>query len=147
MKRLETLFLNGCGYTVLLLTTFYTFAIIVNLPDKSIWAPRFFTVLLFSFIISLSEMIFKIRELRNVWKLLIHFFTLLIAFLLTFLIGDFFQSKGFEAVLAAILVYTVLYIAFFGVVYLTRRLISRLEWDSEPKNEQKKPEKYTSRFK
>lgn len=147
MKRLENMFLNGCGYAVLMLTTFYSFALIADLPDKSIWAPRFFTVLLFSFIIALSETVFKFDRLKTSIKLLIHYFTLMIAFLLTFLIGNFFESKGAEAVLAAVLVYTALYVVFFGIVYLFRHLISKFDNRSSKKKQNDQPEKYTPRFK
>lgn len=127
MKRIERLFLSGCGYTVLILTLFYLFALIVGLENTSIGVGRFFIILFFSLMISFSEMIFEIKNLRRLFRLLIHYFTLMIAFVCTFLLGDFFETKGMTAVLIAIFVYTLLYAVIFSIIAAVRKLIGKAD--------------------
>ena len=72
MKFTEKFLLKSSGYTVVILTLLYIFAMITNLTDASIDFPAFSLVFCFSCVISLSELIFK-TDLKFIWKLSIHY--------------------------------------------------------------------------
>ena len=154
MRRFEKMLLCGTGYTVLILTMFYIFAAIVGFEDKSISIGRFFIVLAFGMIIALAELIYNLLTLKRVFKYLIHYALLLIAFIIVFMLGEFITVNGPASVFVGVTIFTALYFLIYGIVYLVRRTVGaaddRLDKHLNQKADSRKVDskpKYTPKFK
>ena len=85
MKRLEKLLYHTCTFAVLMSLLFLIFTLIgTGGKDLSIAASRYFVILLFSLIISITNMIFEIKTLKAYVKFPIHFAVLFFAFYMIF---------------------------------------------------------------
>ena len=150
---------SGAGYTILIMTFFYIFALSANLESTAIGVGKFFLILAFGMITAIAELIYELLSLRKVFKCLIHYAILLAAFCIIFIAGDFFNITGPASVFVAITVFTLIYAVCVGIVYLVRRGVagadkaidSRINKGSSDsgKASKKKQDKnnYTPRFK
>ena len=154
MKRFDKMLLCGSSYTVLILTIFYIFAAIAGFDDTSISVGRFFIILAFGMIIALAELICSILTVKRIFKYLIHYFLLLIAFIVVFMVGEFITVNGPASVFVGIVIYTLFYFLILGIVYLVRRAVNVADTKldkhifkkTEKQAEKDKP-KYTPKFK
>ena len=144
MKRLEKTLLAGCGYTVLILTLFYAFAAISEFTSAAITLPRYLLIVSFGFIIALAELMYKSLNLKNWLRGLIHYGVLLTAFIAIFIVSGNIKSGRASAVFAAIVIFTMLYFAFWGVIHLIKKTVKvadeRLDTRA-PKIKETKPAK------
>ena len=154
MRRFEKAVLCGAGYTVLILLLFYLFAVIMQFENISISFPRFLVIFTFGYVIAAADMIYGLTSIKRIFKCLIHYTVLLIAFITVFVAGEFISANSTAEVFVAITVYTVLYFSIFGIIYLIRRTVvvadDRLEKRIAAKETAKPKDRknqYTPKFK
>ena len=80
MRRINKIFLTGCGYAILILSLFYIFAAVSQFVSQSIAPGQFVLILSFGFIISLAEFMYEELKVKRIYKCLIHYGVLLVAF-------------------------------------------------------------------
>ena len=143
MRRINKIFLTGCGYTVLILTLFYAFAALSKFTSQSIAPGQFALILCFGFIISLAEFMYEQLKIRKILKCLIHYFVLLIAFCVIFIIAGKISTQRPAIIFIAVVLYTIIYFVIYGIsrlikitincadVKLDRKLISKKNREEE----------------
>ena len=124
MRRINKMFLSGCGYTVLILSLFYAFAAISESAADAIAPGQFALILGFGFIISLAEFMYEMLNVRKIYKCLIHYFVLLAAFCLIFIVAGNISSQKPSAIFVAIVLYTISYFTIYVLVRLIRMSIN-----------------------
>lgn len=124
MRKIEKLFLTGCGYSLLILTLFYIFAAITKFINPAITPGQFALIVLFGFIISLAELLYSILKLKKVLKCFIHYAVLFVAFLVIFIISGNIASAKASGIFVAIIVYTFMYFSIYLIVNLIRKTIN-----------------------
>ena len=127
MKRINKMFLTGCGYTVLILTLFYAFAAISKFISPAIAPKQFALILTFGMLIALAEFMYEQLKLKNVYRCLIHYGVLLVAFCFIFIMSGNISGKGSSAVFVAVILYTVLYFLIWTIVHFVRKAISKMD--------------------
>ena len=126
MKFTEKFLLKSSGYTVVILTLLYIFAMITNLIDASIDFPAFSLVFCFSCVISLSELIFK-TYLKFIWKLSIHYSVLMVSFLTIFMASGKLHMGGSSVIFSAIVIFTAFYFTLFAVIRCTKKVFGIID--------------------
>ena len=127
MKKIETILLKGCAYTVLILSIFYLFGLFGNYEMGYINLSTFLTILIFSFAISLCNNIFNIGKIHIALRTFIHYSVLLTIFEILFLfIGNNFSNSN-NKLLSSILIFTVFYIILSVIVYIFRLITAKAE--------------------
>ena len=121
MRTIEKLLLKACSYTVLILIMFYTFARTSNFTNAYIDFGTFAIFLLFGAAISLADLVLGEVRLRVVYRIMIHYAVLLIAFCTVFVSMGKISLKSAGAVFTSIVIFTILYAIMFGMVYIIRR--------------------------
>jgi hypothetical protein len=124
MRRLNKVFLTGCGYAILILTLFYAFAAISKFTSQSIAPGQFALILSFGFIISLAELLYEELKLKKPYRCVIHYLVLLVAFCLIFIIAGNISAQRPAAIFGAIILYSVLYFALYAIIHFVRRAIN-----------------------
>ena len=124
MRRLEKLFLSGCGYTVLILALFYLFAAISKFASPAILPKNFFLILAFGMIISCADTLYDVLNVKKVLKAIIHYFVLLIMFCVVFLISGNIAGDKSASIFIAIFVFTVLYFVLLLIVTLIKKTVN-----------------------
>ena len=156
MRRIEKMLFSGTGYTVLFNISFYLFALAVNLESKAISYDKFFLILAFGMITSITDLICDLVNIKKWLKRIMHFGILLTAFCIVFISGEFFTTKGPASVFVAISIFVLIYLVFAGVIALIKKSLNladnALDGHTENKrsnvrNENEKENKYTPRFK
>ncbi len=149
MKNLERILLKGCAYTVLLLCCFYLFASLANLEGHYMPAGRFFTLLLFGFIISVSELLYNLFNFKKWLRGLLHYLILLSSFFIVFIISGNLVVRGPATVFIAIIIFTLLYFVILFTVHILSLGISKAD-SKKPvmaKNKSDKKSEYIPRYK
>ena len=149
MRRINKLFLTGCGYAILILTLFYAFAAVSKFVSQSIAPGQFALILTFGFIISLAELLYEKLKLKKVWKCLIHYGVLLVAFYIIFIISGNIALQRSAAIFAAVIIFTALYFTLYAIIHFVRHAIEKaddkLDKHSAKKNvKQSKKNEYRS---
>ena len=155
MKKIESILLRATGFTVAILFLFYLFAIATSFIDPLISFPTFMLILAFGFIISLSTLIFEIKSLKPIFRILIHYAVLLIAFCAVFVNSGNLSAGGDAAIFTAIAIFTVLYAVIFALTYLVLRSVkaadtkldAKLESEKSKDNKKEKTSTYEPRYK
>ena len=127
MRRINKLFLNGCGYAILILSLFYAFAVISKFTSQSIAPGQFLLILTFGFIISFAELMYEELKLGKLLKCIIHYAVLLVAFCLIFIVSGNIAVQRPAAIFGAIVIYTALYFAVYATVHFMRIAICRAD--------------------
>ena len=143
MRKLEKLFLTGCGYAILILTLFYTFAAVTKFTATAIAPAQFFLILLFGFIIALAELMYNLLNLKKVFRCLIHYAVLLVAFCVIFVISGNIAAGKASSVFVAVIIFTMLYFAIWFTVHLVRKTISAADDKLDRRLPKRKEEKNT----
>ena len=117
MKIFKKLLMNTCLYTVIMLTLFYLFAAVSKLPDAILGVSKYFTILAFGALISVSVLIFD-TKLKKAYKYLINYAVLLSAFSVIFLSTSSGVGNFTARVFAAVMIFTLIYVLVFIVKYL-----------------------------
>ena len=150
MKRINKLLLNGCGYSVLILTLFYIFAAISKFTSLSIAPGQFALILSFGMIISLAEFLYESLSIKTLYKNLIHYFVLLAAFCVIFIISGNIKAQNPSVIFVATVIYTLLYFTVLAIVHFVRRAISSADdrlSSKTPKKKEEKKQAYKSLYK
>ena len=123
MRRINKIFLTGCGYAVLILSLFYAFAAISKFVSQAIAPGQFILIVSFGFIISLAEFMYEELNLKKTLKCLIHYAVLLVAFCLIFIVSGNISAQKPSAIFVAIILYTILYFVVWAIVHYVRKAI------------------------
>ncbi len=127
MRRINKIFLTGCGYAVFILTLFYTFAAISEFVSPAIAPGQFALILCFGFIISFAEFMYEQLKLRKVYKCLIHYAVLMVAFCLIFIVSGNISAQRPSAIFISIVIYTLLYFVVWFTVHYVRKAINKAD--------------------
>lgn len=144
MRRINKLILTACGYAILMLTLFYAFASISQFVSKSIPPQKFALILFFGFIIALAEFMYEELKLKKIYKSLIHYAVLLVAFCVIFIVSGNISSSRPSAIFASIVIFTAAYFAILALVHFARKAINSAD-DKLDKREANKTPKEKSK--
>lgn len=151
MKKLEELLLRACGYTVLILTLFYLFAVVGDFVEAAIAFSTFALIFAFGIIISVAGLVFEIPTMRLIWKSLIHYGVLLISFTVIFIVAGKLSAGGIPTVFSAFIIFTFLYAVVFTIVYFARKALLaadvRLERTKEKRKQKPAKKEYKALYK
>ena len=142
MKKIKSLLLNACAYTLLLLVAFFLFAA-VGLGDAALLSFGSFVILLtIGAILSASGMIFSIPKLNYPVKVIIHFAVMLLAFLWTLSAMGHLAEKAPSAFVVIIFGFALIYAAVSVAAHFIKKLAFKIGTKLDKKLEaSKKTEK------
>ncbi len=126
MERLGKIILHGTGYTVLYLVIYYAlggiFGGAVGASEITVGAGRFFLTLLFGFVISMTNFVFKNANLKPWLARLLAYAVSALAFFLIIILGYRLTQSG-AGIFVAMVLFTAFYFATVGVAYLVKRTL------------------------
>ena len=148
MKRLEKLLYHTCTLSVLISLLILIVNIIAGVKSPSIAASRYFIILLFSIIISITNMIFEIKALKAYVKFPIHFAVLFLAFYIVFANGGAFKVDSAADFMVVFIAFAFFYIVIACIALLVIKSIKKID-KVLPEKKKNAPEKkdYSPRFK
>ena len=117
MKKIKDFIFGTALYTVCLLTVFYLFALVSTSEGAVMEISKYFTILLFGCIISLSALIFD-TKINFLLKYAINYAVLATAFCVIFLTSDSGTSNMVARTFAAIFIFTLFYAFVLIIRYL-----------------------------
>ena len=127
MKKIQKMLLTGCGYTVLILALFYIFAGISKFTSQSIAPGQFALIALFGFIISLAEFAYDILSIKKIYKSILHYVVLLIAFCAIFIFAGNIKAQNPSVIFVAIVIYSVLYFAILAIASFAKKTVNKAD--------------------
>ena len=127
MKIVEKTLLKACAYTVMLLSVLYIFGSLGNYEMGYINFSTFSVIAVFGFIISMCDLIFKIEKFHTALRILIHYFVLLFSFIILFSITGNFFANSQNKFLSGALIFTAFYAVLFIVVYILRKITTKID--------------------
>ena len=142
MEKAKKIILSATAYTVLILVLFYIYALVGNLTQPAVKFGTFLIILVFGFVISLANIIFEIKRLNHLIKLLIHYLALLLAFIVIFVIAGNLTISGPASVLSAIIIFTVLYAVIYALSYGVRSALRSVSKSTAKSNTKAKKSTY-----
>ena len=123
MKFIENLVMKACAYTVLILSLFYLFGTLSNFSAAYINFPTFLIVFAFGIVIAIAGLLLNLKKLKKWLRILLHYTLLLMTFCVVFIIRGNLSAGGSSTIFSAIIIFTALYFAIFGIVYLIKRTV------------------------
>ena len=137
---------SSCIVCTVISVFFYFLAAIVNeveelFDETAVTFRQFLLILLFSVLVALANRLLSVRRLHVALRVLIHYATLLAAFLVVFIWAGKLKISGPASVFLAIMIFSVLYLVFFLAAFFTLRFLGSPE--EKKKNESAE---YCSRF-
>ena len=121
MKKIKSLLLNACAYTVLLLTAFFVFAT-VGIGEGALMSfPSFFVLFIIGCIISASGLIFMIEKIGYPVRVIIHFFILLGAFFWILSTMGHLADKAPSAYIVIVFAFAFIYAAVSLAAYFIKK--------------------------
>ena len=145
MRRINKIFLTGCGYAILILSLFYIFAAVSQFVSQSIAPGQFVLILSFGFIISLAEFMYEELKVKRIYKCLIHYGVLLVAFCTIFIASGKISAQKPSAAFVAIILYTILYFTVWAIVHFVRKGIALADDKLDAKSTSKQNDKTTKK--
>ena len=148
MKRLEKLLYHTCTLSVLISLLILIVNIGAGVKTPSIPAARYFVILLFSVIISITNMIFEVKTLKAYIKFPIHFAVLFLAFYIVFVNGGAFKVDSAADFMVVFIAFAFFYALITCIALLVMKSIKKID-KALPQKQKKEPEKkdYSPRFK
>ncbi len=147
MRKFEKFFLRGAGYTLLILSLYYLFAIIASPTNAFVSGGRFLLILVFGFITALAEFIYSIFTVKFWLKALLHYAILLATFILIFIPLLGIESNGPASVIAWVVIFSVLYALCCVAVHFIKKGINKVDDAIETKKRSATEQtEYTSMF-
>ena len=149
MKRLEKLLYHTCTFGVLIYLLFVVFTLITTGKNEiSVEASTFFVILLFSLIISITNMIFEINVLKIYVKLPVHFAVLFVAFYIIFANKGTLSVDSAADFMVVFCIFAFFYALLSAIAILVIKSVRRLD-TKLPEKKAKSTEKsdYSPRFK
>lgn len=137
---------SSCVVCTLISVFFYFVAAIVNeveslFDETAVTFRQFLLILLFSLLVALANRLLSVAKLHIAWRILIHYSTLLAAFLIVFVAAGKLKISGPSSVFLSIMIFTVLYAVCFVAGYFLLRLFGAL-----PEKAKKEEPPYNPRF-
>ncbi len=137
---------SSCVVCTVISVVFYFIAAIVNeveelFNETAVTFRQFLLILLFSVLVALANRLLAVKRLHVALRILIHYATLLAAFLVVFIWAGKLKISGPASFFLAVMIFSVLYLVFFLVSYFTLRFLNAPE--EKKKNESTE---YRSRF-
>ena len=143
-KLIRQILTSTCVFCTVISVLFYIFtAVASEIESSAVPFRQFLLILLFSFLIAIANRLFRVRKIRFLFRLLIHYATLLAAFLLIFVAFGKLKISGPSSVFIAIILFTILYLAIIG---LSLAVMKFLGVSLFQKDESEKQTAYKSRF-
>ena len=142
MKKLENILLKGCGFTILILTLFYSFAAIGNPSKQNIGFATFAVILAFGILISFTTLLLDIKSISLGLRLLMHYASTLIAFCIVFITTGNLLLNTPAKIFSAVIIFSFLYAIIFLSVYFIKRIVNKLDRKLDEKS--KKASTYKS---
>ena len=144
---IRKILVSTCVVATLISVFFYFLAAIVNkveslMDETAITFRQFLLILLFSLLVALANRLLAYPKLHIALRILIHYATLLAAFLIVFVAAGKLKISGAASLFLSIMIFSVLYAVFFVAGYFLLRLFGALP---NKKNEEE-PRTYRSRF-
>lgn len=127
MKRLENFLLKACGFTVAILTLFYLFPALSRAANESISFSTFALIFGFGMLISIATMIFEIKSINLVLRILIHYIALMVAFCTVFISTGNISADTPAKIFTAVIIFTVFYAFFFGLTVGIKKLVRLID--------------------
>ncbi len=143
MKIFENLLLKASGYTILILTIFYSFAAFDGSGNNSIAFSTFLTVLAFGILISVTTMILGLKNRPLFLRLILHYGSLLAAFLIVFVASGRISLETPAKIFSGVIIFTLLYSLIFASIYLIRKSVKAIDRKMDKKE---KKAAYKSRY-
>ena len=147
MRKIEKLFLTGCGYSVLILTLFYLFAALTKFVSPAITTAQFTIIVVFGMLISLAELLYNTLKIKKIARCFVHYAVLFIAFFVIFIIMGKTTSGKAPAIFVAIVLYTILYFTLWLIIHLIRKTISAVDDKIDSRAPKSKTQKETKEYK
>ena len=151
MKKLESVLLFGCAYSILICAVFYAFAAISGFTDAEMSASRFFLIVLFGQVVSLANFVVRYAPWHVILKYAVHYLALFVSFFFVFIIGGKISVKGGAAIFSSLVVFTFFYIIFWLIAFVIKKAYSSINKKAVSAGKSKKKitekEQYVSRFK
>lgn len=127
MKRIERLLFESSAYCSLIVFLFLLFTATESDSFGGMKLGTFALIFAFGILISLAGAILRIKSIKLIYRLVIHYFTLFAAFCVVFMIsGNLFITSP-ASIFSAIAIFTFLYAAVFGASILMKHAVSALE--------------------
>ena len=148
MKRLEKLLYHACTFTVLISVMILIINAISGFNNPSIGFTRYLVILLFSLVISISNMIFEVKTLKPYLKFPLHFAVLFLAFYMTFANGTTFNVDSAADFMVVFIAFAFFYTLVACVAVLVIKGVKGID-KALPQKKSREPEKksYSPRFK
>ena len=137
MKKLENLLLRGCGYTILITVLFFLVAVIGEYTNAAIDFPTMTLIFVFGVIISSSDLVLGVERIKKVFRVMIHYSVLLVAFFFVFILAGKLRTGGASAIFAATVIFTFLYALIFTITYLIKLAVKRADSAIDKKADKK----------
>ena len=150
MKRIQSILLAGCAYTVAIVAIFFGFAAISKFTEVRIGVGQFFLILLFGQIISVAGYILKNAKWHFFIRYALHYLTLFLAFCIVFIINGNIKSSGAGAIFSAAIIFTFFYALGLLIVFFFGKTFKAVENKLPAKSNDKKQKTkstYTPKFK
>ena len=145
-KQIEKYVFHFCAYTLIISSLFYAFAALSGMQSISMSVGRYFVIVGFSALITIAELIFKIKSLSRILCYIIHFATLFTAFLVVFIL---INEQTFKAsfILSSLIIFALCYFVILGIIqaYKNFKKDAAKKLNNKKSNE-KKESTYTSKF-
>lgn len=116
---------NAALYAVLITALFLLFAAVTGYETPAITAGRYFLILAFSAVLSVSELLFSAKNMAYIVKIVLHFAISLTAFLVLFLFIGGMIPRGATTIFAITLLFTAIYFFLLALLLLARRAFKR----------------------
>jgi hypothetical protein len=122
--------------------------LIAGVKAPSIAASRYFVILLFSLIISITNIIFEVKSLKAYIKFPVHYAILFLAFYVVFANGGVFKIDSAADFLVIFIAFSFFYVSIATIAILVMKSVKKLD-SALPQKQKKEEEKknYSPRFK
>ena len=149
MKKIESVILAGCAYSMAIIALFFSFAAISSFSEVKLGVGQFFIILLFGQLISVAGFILKNASWHIFIRYALHYLILFLAFCIIFIVNGNIKASGGGAILSAAVIFTFFYAIILLLVYAFKKSISSVEKKISTKNpkQNEQNKKYTPRFK
>ena len=148
MNRLYSLFARGCVYTVAMTFLICLFGLGME-GTPSLPVGQFLVLTVIGMVLSLTQNIFLLQNMRLIYKILIHYGVILVLFELLFVLTGKITTGGPTGIFVSATVLTILYgLVFVAVFFLRKAILKNRPLEKKaPLPQTKQKEVYTPRYK
>jgi hypothetical protein len=147
MNQIKRFIASACTISTLITLLVYLVTAIIRhsegIGETGIPAVKFFLILLFSFLLAGANLLFGLKRLAFIWRLLLHYSVCLVAFLVIFIAFGNLNISGPASVFVAVIVLTVLYAAIAGAIL---GFLYAIRAEERKEKERRESSEYRSRY-